>query len=156
MVDFTKAGHKDDSGKLRYDLLPRRALQQVAARLTQGEKKYCAQNWRVGIPYSKLVGAAERHLNAFCMGGIIDEDGGLHELSGAVISLLMLLEYELEGRREELNDLYMSPEDLAKIKLQIEKTLREREDFRRTFLGGEGTDVPTRSSEDQGSLESKV
>lgn len=151
MSDLTE-GKKDDSEKRRYDLLPRRALQAVVERLDFGAKRYTPHNWRMGIKYSRLVGATERHLNAFLLGNNIDPDGGLHELSGAAISILMLLEYELEGRREELNDLYISKEDLPRIKLQIEEIVRQRQNLRAAG-GSESIDLSAGQPDDKGRVE---
>lgn len=115
------SGRKDDEGKLRYDLLPRQALREVVSRLTFGAKKYEPDNWRKGIAYSRLVAAAERHWNAWLHGNITDADCDLHELSGVAINVLMLLEFEIENRREELNDVYCHQGAINQLQQTVQK-----------------------------------
>ena len=86
-------GHKNDQGKLRYDLIPVWPLEQVADVMTYGAKTYGDHNWRQGLKYSKLYAAAQRHMNAFWQGGEEDEDSGLPHLAHAAANMLMLLEY---------------------------------------------------------------
>jgi hypothetical protein len=70
-------GTKHDSEKPRVDLLDPLALEGLAAVLTFGAKKYAAHNWRGGISYSRLLGAAIRHLFSIVKGEDIDSESGL-------------------------------------------------------------------------------
>lgn len=74
-----KKGVKFDLGKLRYDLMPWFAEQEAARVYTIGAKKYGDNNWRGGFKWSRIIGAAKRHLAAFVRGEKYDpEDGQLH------------------------------------------------------------------------------
>ena len=98
-------GKKYDDGKLRYDLLPVEALQEVVKVFSEGAKKYGDRNWEKGIVYHRLYAASQRHLAQFLMGRPLDDELSTHHVANAVVNLLMLLQFELEGRGKELNDL---------------------------------------------------
>jgi hypothetical protein len=101
-------GKKFDGGKPRMELLSREALVQVAMVLTFGAQKYDAHNWRGGIHWSRVIGAAMRHLTAFNDGEDKDPESGLSHLAHAACCLMFLLEYE--KTRKELDDRYVRSE----------------------------------------------
>jgi hypothetical protein len=100
---------KDDQDKIRYTLLPPRALREVARIYTFGASHYGPWNWHRGLKYSRLLDAAQRHIEEFRLGEKFSEhtQGGkpIHHLASAIFSLLAILEFELEGRDGDLNDL---------------------------------------------------
>jgi hypothetical protein len=71
------AGVKYDSEKPRVDLLDPLALEGLAAVLTFGANKYAAHNWRGGLSYSRLIGAALRHTFSILRGEDNDPESGL-------------------------------------------------------------------------------
>jgi hypothetical protein len=73
-------GVKHDQEKARMDLLSSKWLVGVSRVLTFGAAKYQAHNWRNGIGYSRLIGAAFRHLTAFNDGEDLDPESGLPHL----------------------------------------------------------------------------
>ncbi len=90
-----ETGRKFDLDKIRTDLLPSRALEEVAAILTHGSKKYGDRNWETGIKYGRLYGALLRHLWAWWRGESVDEETGKSHLAHAACCILMLLHYTL-------------------------------------------------------------
>jgi hypothetical protein len=86
-----KEGTKHDTEKTRLDLIPCEALEQIGRGFTYGATKYGDHNYRRGIDYSRLYGAALRHLNAFWGGEDIDEDSGLPHLALAGSEVCMLI-----------------------------------------------------------------
>lgn len=70
-------GLKFDTDKPRVDLLDPLALESLAKVLTFGAKKYAAHNWRGGISFSRLIGAALRHTFAILKGEDNDPESGL-------------------------------------------------------------------------------
>lgn len=104
---MTDTGKKFDGGKVRMDLLPWDALWEVARVLTFGAEKYDAHNWRGGMKWSRLVGAAIRHLTAWAMGQGKDPETGLSHLSHAACCVLFLLAYEQTGSGTD--DRYILP-----------------------------------------------
>lgn len=60
-------------GKGRFDLLPPYAIFRIARHFEAGAVKYGDSNWRKGIPLSRYLDSAERHLNKLKC-GMDDED----------------------------------------------------------------------------------
>lgn len=89
-------GRKDDSDKVRYDLLPALALDEIAKVLTYGANRYGAENWRlVEHGRRRYFAAASRHLWAWWRGERNDPDSGLHHLAHAACCVMFLLDAEL-------------------------------------------------------------
>jgi len=88
-----KQGRKDDTGKLRYDLLPPEALETVVKVYTFGAQKYSPRNWEMGIPWSRIFGAIMRHLWAFYRGEDNDKETNIPHPAHAVFGCLALLHY---------------------------------------------------------------
>lgn len=69
----------------------------VAAVLGFGAEKYAADNWRKGMEWRRLYGAALRHLMAWERGEDLDPESGLPHLAHAGCCILFLLSYQLVG-----------------------------------------------------------
>jgi len=95
-------GIKNDANKPRVELLSSIALVEVSKVMTFGAKKYSAHNWRGGISWSRVLGAALRHLLAFLGGENKDPETGLSHLAHAGCCIMFLLEYE--STHPELDD----------------------------------------------------
>jgi hypothetical protein len=92
---------KFDSEKVPLDLLPFEALVEVGKVLNFGAKKYARHNWRKGFHWSRLLGAALRHLFSWARGEDRDPETGLSHLAHAACTVLFLLSHELEGLGED-------------------------------------------------------
>jgi len=130
-------GTKLDSGKPRMDLIPMKAMEEVASVLTFGAKKYDAWNWSKGINYSRLNGAALRHLTAFMEGENIDPETGISHIAHAACNMLFLLDMvrnkpDMDDRRFTLQP---RPEDIKKVFDELQNKLDE--------LGKPLKDLPT-------------
>lgn len=93
------SGTKHDEGKLRMELLSPDALNSIAEVLNFGASKYADHNWRKGFAWSRLLGAALRHLTAWANPYISDKDEetGLSHLAHAGCCIMFLLEHEVRG-----------------------------------------------------------
>ncbi len=60
-------------GKGRYDLISPHALRRLALLMERGAKKYGDRNWERGMPESRCIDSAFRHLVQY-MAGATDED----------------------------------------------------------------------------------
>ena len=58
----------------RYDLIPTEPLRILAEHYGRGAQKYAERNWELGLDWSKLYAAAQRHLNQFWAGEDIDPE----------------------------------------------------------------------------------
>jgi len=87
-----KATKYDSNKKVRPELLPSKATEEVMKVFTFGAEKYGDFNWRKGLEFSRLWGAAQRHQMAFWQGQDLDEESGLPHIAHAIANLMMLLE----------------------------------------------------------------
>ena len=99
-------GLKNDTGKLRWDLVPERPMEEVVYVYTIGAKKYDDNNWRKGIKWGRIFAAMMRHAWAFWRGEERDKDDGQLHLASVVWCALTLMEYsrthiELDDRVKE-------------------------------------------------------
>lgn len=53
------------TGKGRFDLIPAYPLKRLAQHYENGAAKYADRNWEKGLPLSRYIDSAERHMNAF-------------------------------------------------------------------------------------------
>lgn len=87
-------GMKFDADKVRLDLIPYQAIEQVARVLTFGAAKYGEYNWARGINYSRLVRAAINHLQLWFRGQKHDQETGISHLAHAACCILFLIHYD--------------------------------------------------------------
>lgn len=97
-------GLKYDTNKPPLELLCKGWLEGTANVLGFGAKKYARHNWTKGIEYSRLMGAALRHLMAFNSGEDTDSESGLSHLYHASCCLMFLS--EMQKLHPELDDRY--------------------------------------------------
>lgn len=100
-------------GKGRFDLISPFALFRLALIYEKGAVKYAPRNWEKGIPISRTLNSAIRHIVEHMM-GMQDED----HLAQAAWNLIAIMHFE--ATMPELNDLpqYLDPEidfDITKI-----------------------------------------
>jgi len=93
-LDLGKEGKKDDSSKLRHDLLPVPVLEEVSKVLTFGASKYGDRNWEAGISFSRVYAACLRHLFSWWSRESRDKETNLNHLAHAICCLMFLLQYE--------------------------------------------------------------
>ena len=90
------SGIKHDSDKPRMELLSNTALIGTAKVLAAGAQKYSSDNWRGGLEWRRLIGAAYRHLGAFQDGEDLDPETNLSHLHHLACCVMFLQEfYEL-------------------------------------------------------------
>lgn len=86
-------GKRYNSGKVRYDLLPNFAINQMACVLSEGAKKYAERNWELGMEWSKCIASLKRHIEKFESGQDYDEETGLLHIAHAMTNCAFLTEY---------------------------------------------------------------
>lgn len=120
----TGAVRDAQEGKGRMDLMPTRALFEVAKIFETGALKYAERNWEKGIPLSRFFDSGIRHAYKYLRG---DHDEP-HDAM-AVWNLLCLIETRMrieEGLLpESLNDLPFNPLDVKSNPLGIKETKPE-------------------------------
>jgi hypothetical protein len=88
---------KADGEKVRLELLPTEALEEIAKVLTFGAKKYDDNNWRKGFKWLRVIGATFRHLYAWVRGESKDPETGISHLAHAGCNILFLITFEKTG-----------------------------------------------------------
>lgn len=84
---------KDDSAKLRMNLLPADPVLDIVRVLEFGAKKYAPNAWRTGLAWNRIMDACERHIAAWKRGIDTDAESGINHLAHAACNLVFLLEY---------------------------------------------------------------
>lgn len=102
---------KKDYDKPPMQLLPTAALVEISKVLEFGAKKYSAENWRNGLEWSRLFGAALRHIFAHKDGEDLDSETGLSHLAHAGCCILFLLEHEMKNLGKDDRWKYDSVDD---------------------------------------------
>lgn len=89
-------GVKHDGGKVRLDLIPPELMQSVGEILTFGADKYDDHNWELGMDWSRVFGALQRHLYQWydTSQPDTDEETGKSHLWHAACCITFLLTYE--------------------------------------------------------------
>ncbi len=95
MSGLSQVGVKNDQSKLRVDLVPPQLIAYDAAIYTMGAAKYGDDNWKNGLAYRRVLGAAVRHVLQRCMGDRIDAESGLPHLAHARWNIGALIYYDL-------------------------------------------------------------
>lgn len=94
LFEVDPQAQKFDNGKVPLQLMSTVALNKIAEVLAHGAQKYSANQWRTGMDWSRLIGAALRHITAFNNGEDLDPESGLSHLAHAGCCIMFLLEYE--------------------------------------------------------------
>lgn len=98
-------GRKADTGKLRYDLLPTRALEALVYVYSIGAGKYADRNWERGLEYGRVFAAMQRHAWAWWGGQEYDPVDGQAHLASVAWCALALLHYSLHpGEYDEFDN----------------------------------------------------
>jgi dATP/dGTP diphosphohydrolase len=120
---MSEGGIKNDSEKVRLDLLSPIWLLGVGSVLTFGARKYAAHNWRKGLERSRLLGAALRHILAYLGGEDYDLETGLLHLYHA--SCCLMFASELHSTHPHLDDRYKAGCRHLKILKPADKSTTE-------------------------------
>lgn len=91
------AQRQPNQGRGRYDLLHAWAMRRIALRCEYGAQLYGDRNWEKGIPQSRMICSALRHLFQYLQ-GLTDED----HLAAAAWNLLAALDQEERVRAGRL------------------------------------------------------
>ncbi|MCA2590181.1 MAG: hypothetical protein IM509_05375 [Microcystis sp. M31BS1] len=111
----TQAGYKHDAEKLRYDLIPPEAMEELAKVLTHGATKYEDHNWARGMKWGRVFSALMRHMWSWWKGENVDPETGYSHLSHALCNLVFLVTYE-QRKMGQFDDRFVGPMYRAEIR----------------------------------------
>ncbi len=131
-AEFQDGAVRDvQEGKGRMDLLPVRAIFEVAKVLESGARKYNPRNWEQGINLSRFMDSGLRHTMKYLRG-----DRDEPHLAMACWNLLCGLETQMrieEGLLpESLNDLPWNPLEVQTNPLEVEPTIKSTSKKKKT------------------------
>lgn len=89
-----KEGVKFDKDKNRLELIPPEAIWGLGEILTFGAKKYDDRNWEKGMKWSRIFGAAMRHMWQWWWTKKPDPETGYSHLKHALCCVAFLVAYE--------------------------------------------------------------
>lgn len=95
---------KHDTGKPQLQWLPYDSLAEIANVMEFGANKYGNKNYELGMPWSRMAGAALRHIYQWMSGEDTDKESGLSHLAHAGCCIVFLLWYS--KHKKELDDRY--------------------------------------------------
>lgn len=99
-----KIGIKYDNQKIRFDLVPAQAEEDIAKVLTTGALKYDDNNWcHLENIKDRYYAAARRHISSWRKGEINDPETGLPHLAHAACCIMFLMS-EDNGWAEEVRE----------------------------------------------------
>lgn len=86
-------GKRYNADKVRHDLLPPFAINEVAKVFTKGAVKYGDRNWENGMDWNVVMASLKRHINAFESGEDLDVETKLLHMSHVATNAIFLTEY---------------------------------------------------------------
>lgn len=111
-----------NDGKLRWSLVDFEALEELVRVLEMGANKYSANNWRKGMPITKVCESLSRHLFAFMNGEDTDPESGLSHIGHVMCNAMFILNFM--KHKPTMDDRYK--EHYVKFELDDFKSLNER------------------------------
>ena len=93
------AFREPSNGKGRYDLISPFATRRLAKWYELGASKYAERNWEKGMPFSRYIDSAKRHLDKYIM-GMEDED----HLAAVAWNVFAIMHHQELGQ-DELDDM---------------------------------------------------
>lgn len=102
---FETGAQRDTSiGKGRYDLISPISIKRLAIVMEKGAKKYDERNWEKGMPLTRFLDSAKRHIDQY-LEGLRDED----HLGHAMFNIMACIHIE------EMINRGLLPEDLNNL-----------------------------------------
>jgi hypothetical protein len=113
--EFVTGAVRDiQQGKGRFDLISPIALKRLAKHYENGAIKYGDRNWEKGMPLSRFIDSAMRHLNSVLMG--MDDEDHLAAIAWNAFGFIHIKKLIDEGKLPaELDDVYLQKESIKKL-----------------------------------------
>jgi hypothetical protein len=97
LLDRDKQALRYNQDKLQWSLVDFDSLEGMVKVLEYGAAKYAPNNWKKGMPVTKVSESLMRHLFAFLRGEDIDAESGCRHISHVMCNV-MFLEYILREK----------------------------------------------------------
>lgn len=123
---MSSEGRKDDTGKMRYDLIPAYPLELLAEVYTIGCKKYNDRNWEKGLTWGRVFAAMMRHAWKWWNGEERDQKDGQHHLASVAWCAFALMEYGVTHNELDDRPNKKAPKVGANVAIEDVYTLAQR------------------------------
>lgn len=90
-------GLRYNDGKLRYDLLPPDAIEELVRVYTRGAAKYAPRNWEKGMGWTTCYASLQRHAAAWASGEDFDAETRCHHMAHVAWNALAIVAYTARG-----------------------------------------------------------
>lgn len=127
MNQDSKRADRFNKGKIRYDLLPPYAIDQLARVMTMGAEKYGPNNWQKGMPWTEVLASAKRHIAKIEEHEDYDSESNLLHAAHVMANAAFLVEYY--KNKPQFDDRLFLFNDDDKIVLDIDEVVCD-------FIGG--------------------
>jgi hypothetical protein len=97
LLDRDKQALRYNQDKLQWSLVDFDSLEGMVKVLEYGAAKYAPNNWKKGMPVTKVTESLMRHLFAFAKGEDVDAESGCRHISHVMCNV-MFLEYILREK----------------------------------------------------------
>lgn len=88
-----------NEGKVQWSLVDFKSLEPMVRVLEFGAQKYTRDNWKKGLPITKIFDSLQRHLIAFIGGEDVDSESGIEHLGHALCNI-MFMQYMMTNKPE--------------------------------------------------------
>ena len=124
--------------KIPYSCFPSTVVAEVAVAMFEGARKYGRHNYRVAnILSSVYTDAAKRHIDDYIEGEDIDEDSGLHHITKAIASLVVLrdamIQHKIIDDRPPRSPKYW----MELLNEKVEEIIKEHPDCKPVYIEGD-------------------
>lgn len=111
-----------NEGKPQYSMLDLRSLQPAVRVLEFGAEKYERDNWKKGMPMSKILDSMLRHIAAIQTGEMIDPESGLPHVGHIQCNALFLGGPCVENDMSTMN---WTEEAIAHVRTKLDEAEKE-------------------------------
>lgn len=98
----SQSADRFNRGKVEYSLLDLSCLEKCVRTLEYGANKYSRNNWKLGMPESKIIDSLLRHVAAYLSGEECDPESGLPHIGHIQCNALFL------GNENNIKDITMT------------------------------------------------
>lgn len=95
--EITEEALRYNQGKLQWSMVDFESLEGLVKVLEYGANKYARDNWKQGMPVTKISESLMRHLFAFLRGEDVDSESGCSHISHVMCNA-MFIEYMLREK----------------------------------------------------------
>ena len=124
--------------KIPYSCVPTIVIAELAVAMLEGARKYGRHNYRVASVVSSVyTDAAKRHIDDYIEGEDTDEDSGLHHITKAIASLVVLrdamIQHKVIDDRPPKSPKYW----MKLLNEKVEKIIKEHPDCKPVYVEGD-------------------